>query len=88
MTYPKIATYMTQNLIDDIELEIVHGNKKHGHAPLATDDDTVLILVEEIGEYAQAILQGKTEKARQELIQIAAVAINHLNGTGPHRSKL
>lgn len=75
-------------IMDEVVREIDRGNAKHGHAPLATDDDTCLILLEELGEYAQACLQRRPEDARKELVQVAAVAINHLCGTGPHRSDL
>lgn len=73
-------------LYDEIDREIQHGNAKHGEGELATPIQVVSILCEELGEYAQAILQNRPEAARKELLQVAAVAINHLRGTGPHFS--
>lgn len=77
-----------QQICDELRIELEKANNKHGHAPLATDEDVVLILVEELGEYAKALLQGNVEHARTELIQIASVALNKLTGIGPHRSNL
>lgn len=76
------------SLIRAIDNEITRGNSKHGHAPLATPEQTCIILIEEIGEYAQAILQGRYDDAKAELLQVAAVAMNQLMGTGPHCSSL
>ena len=70
----------------EIDREIERGNKKHSHGELATPIQVVSILCEEIGEYAQAVMQGRIEDARKELVQVAAVALNHLRGTGPHFS--
>ena len=84
----KINVQHHGNLLEEISNEINRGNEKHGHAPLANADDVVLILAEEVGEFAQAVLKDNYSEARLELIQIAAVAINHLLGTGPHQSKL
>jgi NTP pyrophosphatase (non-canonical NTP hydrolase) len=70
----------------DIAFEIERGNNKHGDGPLATPQQVVCILTEELGEYSQAVMQGRVDDARKELIQVAAVAINHLIGTGPHFS--
>lgn len=75
-------------VLSEIEREILRGNEKHGSGPLASHEQTSLILLEELGEYAQALLQCRLNDARKELIQVAAVAINHLRGTGPHYSKL
>jgi NTP pyrophosphatase (non-canonical NTP hydrolase) len=68
--------------------EIRKGNDKHGHAPLATPQEVVSILAEELGEFAAEVNQRNDEKARHELLQIAAIACNYLMGTGPHYSEL
>ena len=82
-------TAMHYTVLGRIADEIDRANKKHGNGnPLATDEDVALILLEELGEYAQALLKGQPMEADKELVQIAAVAFNHLVGTGPHRSKL
>jgi len=73
-------------LLEEIDAEIERGNRKHGHGELATPIQVVLILCEELGEYAQAVIQQRDFDARKELIQVVAVALNHLNGTGPHFS--
>lgn len=70
----------------EVDKEIERGNKKHGHGELATSIQVVAILCEELGEFAQAVMQGRVTDAREELIQVAAVALNHLKGTGPHFS--
>jgi NTP pyrophosphatase (non-canonical NTP hydrolase) len=75
-----------KQLVDAIFVEIKRGNEKHGHGPLATPEQVALVLVEEIGEYAQAVMQQRPDDARKELVQVAAVAFNHLLGTGPHFS--
>jgi hypothetical protein len=73
-------------LLAEISEEINRGNVKHGQAPLASPLGVVAILTEELGEYAKAVIQEKPTEAKKELLQIAAVAINHLLGTGPHFS--
>jgi hypothetical protein len=85
VSYPKI-TMFSQELLDEIEAEILRGNQKHGHGELATPLQVTSILCEELGEYAQANMKNQPEHARKELIQIVAVAMNHLCGTGPHFS--
>lgn len=88
MNIPKDCPFeMVQRLIAlDISKEIERGNNKHGHAPIATPIEVVSILCEELGEFAQAVMQGRTEDARKELTQVAAVAVNSLLGIGPHFS--
>ena len=73
-------------LFGDVSREIDRGNKKHGHGELATPIQVVAILTEELGEFAQAVMQERPEDARKELIQVVAVACNFLLGTGPHFS--
>lgn len=69
-----------------IRNEVKRANTKHGTGPMATPMQVVAILAEELGEYAQAVMQGRVEDARDELVQVCAVAFNHLEGTGPHFS--
>lgn len=75
-----------EEVIENVAQEVVRGNRKHASGPLATPIQVVAILAEELGEYAQAVMQGRTADAEKELTQIAAVAFNHLSGTGPHFS--
>lgn len=70
-------------IILEITEEIERGNKKHISGPRADPIQLVSILCEELGEFAQASMK-KLPSARSELVQVAAVAINYLNGTGPH----
>lgn len=79
-----IALRSYSEIMAAIVREIDRGNEKHGTGPLASPIQVVSILVEEIGEFAQATMQNRSDDARKELIQVAAVAINHLCGTGPH----
>lgn len=74
------------SLVEQIRQEINRGNTKHGAGELATPVQVVAILVEELGEFSQASMQNRSEDARKELIQVIAVAINFLLGTGPHFS--
>lgn len=71
----------------EVLAEIKRGNEKHGEGPLATPMQVVAILVEEIGEYAQAVLKGNDIDAEKELVQVCAVAFNHLLKTGPYYSQ-
>ena len=73
-------------LCQQVEKEIRRGNLKHCHGPKATAIEVVAILAEELGEFSQATIQGREEDARKELIQVIAVAVNFLEGTGPHLS--
>lgn len=78
---------LNENIMLSIRDEVRRGNAKHGHGKLATPIQVVAILTEELGEYAQAVMQGRSDDAYKELIQITAVAINHLHGQGPHFSE-
>ena len=64
----------THDVLQEVSNERVRQDAKWGeqnHAiPL-----WVMIAVEEMGEAAQAGLQGKYQEYRQELIQLAAVAV-------------
>jgi NTP pyrophosphatase (non-canonical NTP hydrolase) len=84
MSYPHYG--VSAELCAAIAEEIERGNKKHGHGDLATTIQVVAILVEELGEFSQAIMQNRPNDARKELLQIAAVACNFLQGTGPYFS--
>ena len=77
---------MLVEVMNAVVREIDRGNEKHGTGPLASPIQVVSILVEELGEFAQAVMQNRLDDARKELTQVAAVAINHLCGTGPHFS--
>lgn len=74
------------SLLEEIRCEIERGNKKHAHGEIATPIQVVAILTEELGEYAQAVMKNCPLDARKELIQVVAVAMNHMLGTGPHFS--
>jgi NTP pyrophosphatase (non-canonical NTP hydrolase) len=82
-----MRTQQYGTLLDEIDAEIERGNRKHGDGPIASPIQVVSILCEELGEFAQAVMQEKMDDARKELIQVVAVALNHLNGTGPHFSR-
>ncbi len=47
------------------------------------DTSMVAILAEEIGEVAKAVLEGKAEDLRTELVQTAAVCVKWLEIVGP-----
>lgn len=57
-----------------IQAERRRQDEKFGvqdHSP----EKWLAILVEEVGEVAQAILQGTVEDYREEVVQVAAVAV-------------
>lgn len=76
----------TAIILEEIIEEVNRGNEKHSSGPMANPLQMVAILTEEVGEFAQAILKNQSLSARAELIQVAAVALNYLCGTGPHYS--
>lgn len=78
----------SESLLTAIKDEVDRGNLKHGHGELATTIQVIAILAEELGEFSSATMQNKPAQARHELIQVVAVAVNYLNGTGPHFSSL
>jgi hypothetical protein len=49
-----------------------------GRAHDTLDGDWITILAEEVGEAAHEVLEGQTKKAVDELVQVAAVAVAHI----------
>lgn len=86
MSYPQVYSQLQHDILDQIDEEILSANRKHGDGPLADQFQVVSILTEELGEFAAAVNQGRIPDAQKELVQVAAVAINWLQRTGPHFS--
>lgn len=73
------------NVFKDVSTEIdrqdhIWGKERH----LGYKWNT--ILMEEVGEFSQAILQGDIVHAREEIIQIAAVAMQIANAIDQERA--
>jgi NTP pyrophosphatase (non-canonical NTP hydrolase) len=65
------------SIYDDIQEERRKQDKKWG-VPLERNIPPLMwiaILVEEVGEVAKALLQGKNKEVRAEAVQVAAVAV-------------
>lgn len=84
MGYPQIYSQLRSEVLELVDDEVFRANTKHGTGPLADPFQVVSILTEELGEVAKAVNQDKLEDARAEMVQVAAVAINWLQKTGPH----
>lgn len=68
----KVQEYLLEELIK----ERVRQDAKFGNMPRSLKTEVWLtILMEEVGEVARAILEGKEEDYTKELVQVAAVAI-------------
>lgn len=79
----------TEAMIEAVWIEGEKARAKHGDAPLATNEEALQILMEEVGEVAKALNQNLPEEEfRQELIQVASVAIRHLAGDLTFSGKL
>lgn len=74
------SAYVTGAYLRDVCIEGERARAKHGDAPLATDEQALAVLMEEVGEVAKAICQNKPEEFRKELVQVASVAIRHIAG--------
>lgn len=71
----------TNVIVGDILKEGVKARAKHGDAPLASNEQVLSILVEEVGEVAKAINQNLPEdEYRKELTHVASVALRALAG--------
>ena len=68
-------------VVTDVLIEGIKARVKHGDAPLATNEQALQVLMEEVGEVATALNQDLPEEEfRKELLQVASVAIRHLAG--------
>lgn len=62
------------NVYENIKSERLYQDNRWG-VRNQENEKWLSILVEEIGEVAQAMLEGENLKVREELIQVAAVAV-------------
>lgn len=64
-------------IIELVREERLRQDEKWGELPRATNSSGVwmLILMEEVGEAAEAFLYGRFDLAKEELIQVATVTI-------------
>ena len=60
-------------LYAEIEAERQRQDAKHG--PVHRDRQMPVILMEEVGEAARAVLEDDPARLREELVQVAAVAV-------------
>ena len=75
---------ITETIYDEIVTERFYQDAKWGDAKerSLSYGMWLLILQEEIGEWAQAVLNGEYDHAHKELIQVAAVAVAMLEAEG------
>ena len=69
-----MPTINTEGILAEVANERVRQDRKWGlqnHVP----HKWLVILMEEVGEASQAVLQRDRLKCRQELVQVAAVAV-------------
>lgn len=71
-----------EEIIEAVKEERERQKAKHGD-PLLDHETYYLIMAEEFGEVAQAILQGRLGSARQELIETIACAFQWLENNPP-----
>lgn len=75
------SSVSTGYIIADVLGEGTKARLKHGDAPLASNEEALQVLTEEVGEVAKALNQNLPEEEfRKELLQVASVAIRHLAG--------
>ena len=61
-----------------VQEEICYAEDKHGKEPFHSDDVWLRILVEEVGECARDIHEGKSiNTLLHEVVQVAAVAVRY-----------
>lgn len=86
MSYPDEITPVEQDIRDERDRQDRKwGVQNHGLRTWA------VVLMEEVGEFSEAVLQGRITDAKAEMVQIAAVAVatlecmdrNGWQGTGP-----
>lgn len=73
-----MSTDIRDKAVADMHSEIARQDGLWGYPQLNTPEEWVTILLEEVGEYAMAVnteRSGKPSNVYEELIQIAAVAI-------------
>lgn len=82
--------YSAVGIVDEISNELMAAVAKHGYnqTPMSarmTDEERLVILVEEIGEVARAMTydEGSRAALRRELIQVAAMSVAWLIGMEP-----
>lgn len=65
--------------------------RKHGLQDYNTDEEWLAILVEEVGEAAQAVVEkrfrGGGENLVKEIVQVAAVAVSWLEKRGQNQER-
>lgn len=72
-----VLTGLDKDIISDIEQAIANACAKH---PLFAENEyqVVSLATEELGEFAQAINDKDTEKARKEALDTIAVLVRYL----------
>ena len=81
-------TLLQDDILQLIKLERLRQDKKWGTIPTRdmTNDKWIRVIVEEIGEAAAEIAEEDIDNLVEELVQVAAVAVAHIEHI-VHRSK-
>lgn len=67
-----------EQIFQDIREERARQEAKWGSQRNLSSEKWMTILMEEVGEVANAILEGDSVNYQEELVQVAAVAVNML----------
>jgi NTP pyrophosphatase (non-canonical NTP hydrolase) len=70
-----VSDYLNWEIAKKLEHAMFHQKEKFGKEPIATPDDFVRILTEEVGEVCRALNQDNLKQAQHEALQCAAVCL-------------
>lgn len=72
-----------QRILNEVHVEVHKAQKKH--KPMNSPHEAYAVILEELDEYWDEVKadRGKQKSARDELIQIAAMAVRALHDTDP-----
>lgn len=85
-TVPGETTLQTRQVLGAVAAERRRQDEKWGHNRSLSDLLWMTILNEETGEVARAILENQFGELREELVQVAAVAVAWIEDMDRRRS--
>ena len=62
---------------DEISKAVIRAKEKHPHFA-SNENEAMMILMEEVGEAAQALNDNNKAKAREEMLDVIAVCVRYL----------
>ena len=74
--------FLETKFLPAIKTERIRQYKLHGDDSTLSLDRLYLVLAEEVGEVAKAILEGRLEEVHAETVQVATVCAKILEHTG------